>query len=138
MVDHTEFIDDVVHEETQTTRQGLDLTVADVFDIVEPGALDFGGDEYEAAEVTPHCSEKRSPEDDYEWWVLEPGQYLIEYNESLDTGDRFMIQPSAGLLESGAVHPSLTVKELPRVPLTVGDAGLELKENARVSTLIIR
>jgi hypothetical protein len=40
------------------------------------------------------------------------------------------------LLARGASHPTLRVTELPRVPLSVGGAGLRIKKNARVSTLV--
>jgi len=36
----------------------------------------------------------------------------------------------------GLAHPTLQVDELPRVPLSVGGAGLKLKANARVSTIV--
>jgi len=40
------------------------------------------------------------------------------------------------VLASGAFHPTLHVTDVPEVPLTVGGAGLSIKENARVSTLV--
>jgi hypothetical protein len=84
-----------------------------------------------------HQTEKRDPDDDYEWWHLEPGQYLIEYNESLRDGDLcFRLQTRDELLARGAFHPTLDVTDLSRVPLSVSDGGLLLKENARVSTLV--
>ncbi|GAB6860705.1 hypothetical protein ACFR97_07770 [Haloplanus litoreus] len=51
-----------------------------------------------------HAETQVRPDDDYEWWHLDGGQYLIEYNESLTT----------------------------ERPLSVSDGGLRLKESARL------
>lgn len=137
MTEYETFLEDIVHEPTQTEGPGFDLTVAEVCEIAEPGRVDFGGGELEAAELTPHDSEKRYPDDDYEWWNLTAGTYLIEYNESSTATDiTFTVQTRAELVERGAFHPTLRVTDLPRVPLTVGGAGLRIKENARVSTIV--
>jgi hypothetical protein len=113
------------------------LTVADVYEIAEPGRVDFGGSELEPAETTPAPSEKRNPDDDYEWWDLSDGQYLLAYHESLSETDMvFTLQTRDELFARGAFHPTLDVTELPRVPLSVGGAGIRLKENARVSMIV--
>jgi len=136
-MDYTQFLDDVVHEPTQAEGRGFDLTVAEVYEVTEPGRVDFGGGELEAADLEPSHSEKRDPDDDYEWWHLTAGQYLIEYNESLASEDMtFTLQTRDELLARGAFHPTLHVTELPHVPLAVGGAGIRLKANARVSTLV--
>ena len=136
-MDYTQFLDDVVHEPTQTEGRGFDLTVAEVYEVTDPGRVDFGGGELEAADLEPYHSEKRNPDDDYEWWHLTAGQYLIEYNESLASEDMtFTLQTRDELLDRGAFHPTLHVTKLPHVPLSVGGAGIRLKENARVSTLV--
>jgi len=48
----------------------------------------------------------------------------------------FTLQTRDELLVRGAFHPTLHVRAVPRVPLSVGGDGLKLKENARVSTLV--
>ena len=137
MVEYSQFLDGIVHEPTQSEGRGFDLTVAEVYEVTGPGRVDFGGGELADAETTPHDSEKRNPDDDYEWWHLDAGGYLLEYNESLtESGMTFTVQTRTALLERGASHPTLSVTSLPRVPLSVGGDGLKLKENARVSTLV--
>jgi len=137
MVDYTQFLEDIVHEPTQTEGRGFDLTVANVYEVDTPGRVDFGGGELEPAETADHPSQKRNADDDYEWWHLDAGQYLLEYNESLDGGDMsFTLQTREELLERGAFHPTLSVSKLPTVPLSVGGAGIRIKENARVSTVV--
>jgi translation elongation factor EF-Tu-like GTPase len=64
--DLTAFVDGIVHEPTQTEGVGLDLTVSDVYKITEPGRVDFGGGELESADIEPHASARRNPDDDYE------------------------------------------------------------------------
>ncbi|WP_144796671.1 dCTP deaminase/dUTPase family protein [Halorubrum depositum] len=130
-------IDGLVHEPTQTEGSGVDLTVAEVYEITGPGRVDFGGGELEAAATEPREREKRDPDDEYEWWSLDAGTYLVEHNESFAGDDlRFTVQTRDALLERGAFHPTLRVAELPRVPLSVGDAGIRIKENARISTVV--
>jgi len=132
----SEYVTDIVHEPTQCEGRGVDLTVAEVFEVAAPGRLDFGGGELEPADTVPHERYTRDPGDDYEWWSLGSGQYLLELNESLTGAATVTLQPRTELLERGATHPTLHVDALPRVPLSVGGVGLELKENARVSTVV--
>jgi deoxycytidine triphosphate deaminase len=136
-MDYAAFLDGIVHEPTQTEVRGFDLTIAEVYEVTEPGRVDFGGGELTDADVEPHASEKRNEDDDYEWWHLDDGTYLLEYNESLTADDvTVTLQTRDELLARGAFHPTLHVTDLPRVPLSVGGAGVRLKENARVSTLV--
>lgn len=134
--DLTAVVEGLLHEETQMTENGLDLTVAEVYVVDQPGRIDFGGDELESASMTAHDKELRNPDDEYQWWNLAAGQYLIEYNEQLETDSPLVLQPRRETLERGASHPTLSVEQLPRVPLSVSEGGLKLKENARTSTLL--
>jgi deoxycytidine triphosphate deaminase len=138
MTDLTAFVDGFVHEPTQTEGRGLDLTVTEVHEVAGPGRVDFGGGELEAAELEPHDRQYRDESDDYQWWHLDAGEYLIEYNESLALPDDMVarVQTRDAVRARGAFHPTLELTELARVPLSVGGAGVRLKENARVSTLL--
>jgi len=135
--DLTAFVDGIVHEPTQTEGSGVDLTVAEIYEITAPGRVDFGGGELEPADIDPHPAAKREADDDYTWWTLDAGQYLIAYNEtlSLPADVTLVVQTREELLARGAFHPTLHTRELAHVPLSVGGAGLKLKENARVSTV---
>ncbi len=135
--DPADFVDGLVHEPTQTEGPGLDLTLSGVSVVHEPGAVDFGGGELADAGTTAVEPERRDPDDDYGWWELDAGTYLLEYNETLDAAAvEFTLQPRLAVVERGASHPTLRVSSLPPVALTVGGAGISLKENARVSTLL--
>ena len=129
-------VEGIVHEETQVRGRGIDLTVAEVLTVDFPGRVDFGGEELEPADCSPHERVWRDEDDDYQWWHLEPGQYLLEYNEFRSEETPALLQPREGLLERGASHPTLSVRELGPVPISVPEAGIRIKENARVSTLL--
>lgn len=126
-------VDGLVHPETQVRGGAVDLTVSAVHALEEPPHLDFGGSELQLAGTTELRPTVRTPGDEYGWWSLEPGTYLIEYNERLTDPPAFL-QPRDVLIRGGAMHASGWIWELATVGIHAG-AGLELKENARVSTL---
>lgn len=126
-------VEGLVHPDTQVRGGAVDLTVAAVFAIDDPAHLDFGGSELQLASTTELDPARRLPDDDHGWWSLAPGTYLIEYNETLVEPPGFL-QPRDVLVRGGGVHASGWVWELARVGVHLG-GGLELKENARVSTL---
>ncbi len=130
-------LDEIVHEETQSNRDGFDLTVNEVYLIESSGRIDFGGGELTGVDLTRHESEKKDEGDDYEWWNLDKGMYLVEYNENLENhSSGLYIQPRIELLEMGAIHPSFFIGDsLPNIPVYIGGEGIHIKENARISTL---
>ncbi|MFC5368800.1 dCTP deaminase [Salinirubrum litoreum] len=140
-MDLTSVVADLVHEPIQTESRGLDLTVAEVRKVVDPGRIDFGGGELTDATTEPVETDLRNPDDDYGWWHLSNDVYLLEYNESLaGPGDvNLVLQPRDELRTRGAFHPTLHLAgddDFGAVPLSVSNGGLMLKENARVSTLL--
>jgi hypothetical protein len=139
MSDLAAFVDGLVHEQTQVYDGVVDLTVTDVHHVTEPGRVDFGGGELDAADAEPLGTEKRDPDDDYGWWRLDHGTFLLSYNETIDPpdGERLVVQTRDEVLARGAYHPTLRLDSLDRIPVTVGD-GILLKENARVSTVVGR
>jgi len=130
-----ERLDGTVHEDTQVGERGVDLTAARVLEVVRPGSVDFGGGELSSAGLNPHRRQFRDPEDDYAWWHLSAGTYLLEFNESLSGDEPVRLEPRSAILERGGSHPTVTTSDLHRVPLSVGGAGLQIKENARISTI---
>ncbi|MFC4543663.1 dCTP deaminase [Halosolutus amylolyticus] len=131
-------VDNLVYEPVQVHEGGIDLTVSAIYEVADPGRIDFGGDELEDADLEPVPTDLRDPDDDYGWWDLDGGQYVVQHNEFLTDPDRpLLLQPRNELLARGGSHPTVQVaSHLPLIPLTVPDGGLELKENARVSTLV--
>ena len=104
-------VDRIVHLDTQRAASGLDLTIGSVFRVTGAGQLDFGGSEFAPAtreEVTP---QRARPDDDYGWWNLEAGTYIIRYNEALELDDEHMAQvfPHERLLHAGAQRAGPTL-----------------------------
>ncbi len=116
----------------------IDLTVRGISRVKSGGSLDFGGSEYKEASVETLDPVKETPDEPYGWWNLSPGKYLIRYNETLAHREKtlIMILPHERLLAAGGSHPPLVVQNLDEgicVTLEVGQEGLAIKENARVS-----
>ena len=132
----TTLVDGLLHEETQVTDRGLDLTVTEVLTVETPGRVDFGGDELDEPNVSAHETVWRNEDDDYRWWHLEGGQYLVEYNETLSADRPLTVQTRDAVREMGAFHPTLEVTDLGRMPLSVAPGGIRIKENARISTVL--
>lgn len=128
-----EAVGELIHTDTQVHDGAVDLTVASVHVLDEPAHIDFGGSEVQLPATTVLEPERRHPDDEYGWWSLEAGTYLLRYNETL-LEPPALLHPRELLIRAGAGHPTGWVTELGPVGLTVG-GGLELKENARVSTL---
>lgn len=129
-------LDGVIHEDTQVHEFGVDLTVSTIYRVEGPGRVDFGGDELDAARIVPVQTDLRDPDDDYAWWNLDGGTYLLEYNEQLSPGKPLMLQTRRELRGRGAYHPTIVTSVLDLLPLTVADGGIRIKDNARVSTLL--
>jgi len=133
----------LVHEPTQSRDHGLDLTVAAIEEVTVPGRVDFGGGELDPAETEPVETQLRDPDDDYAWWTLDQGAYVVRYNESLTlrSGQRAEISPLERTLLAGAHHATFGLNE-GRDPLetliVVSRLGCRLKENCRLSRLTVR
>jgi deoxycytidine triphosphate deaminase len=132
----------LIHLDTQRADRGLDLTVDEVQGLTGSGALDFGGSEFEAAPREPVEPKLAHPEDDYGWWELGAGTYLIRYNEALalEEDETALVFPLDRLRQAGASHEAFVVagrRDPVETLLRVEDAGCRLKENCRVSRLIV-
>lgn len=135
-------VEGLVHLDTQRAGPGLDLTVGAVARVAGAGRLDFGGSEFELAQREELEPELARPDDDYGWWDLEPGSYAIRYNETpaLDESLTGLVFPLERLLRAGAGHPSFVVERSTdrlEALLTVGSGGCHLKENCRISRLVV-
>ncbi len=138
--DVKERVDGIIHEDTQFADKGIDLTVNKISRVSTPAELDFGGSEEKLGEVEEIAAEKRSAEDDYGWWKLERGVYIIEFNEEVSVEDEIgLIVPLDRLTAGGCFHSPLVIHGgLSGQPvLFVSSPGLNLKENARVSRLLV-
>ena len=136
-------LDGLVHFDTQRARNGLDVTVDTVFRTTGHGQLDFGGGEFQAVSRERIEPVLDDPEDDYGWWTLEKGAYVVQYNESLTLAEQqqAVVYPLERTLHAGAHHGAFVLDE-GRDPLetllVVSRMGCRLKENCRVSRLVVR
>ena len=93
-----EQIMDLIDEDIQKQPNGVDLTVGAIFKYLEVGQIDFDN------------SERRLPElsqinPDNEWYVLQPGPYLVRYNEtvSIPLGCVGILFPRSTLMREGCI-----------------------------------
>lgn len=134
------YLEGIIHEETQLSDRGVDLTANGVDRITSPTDLDFGGGEEDLGKVEKLTPGKRSDEDKYGWWNLEGGIYIIEFNEDVNVTEGLgVLVPLNRLTDGGSYHPpKLFTGELgSKMVLHVHSRGLNLKENARISRLSI-
>ncbi len=139
--DLKELVKNFIHEETQVDENSVDLTVKHVSILSGKGVVDFGGSEHVIRPRKELQPQKMEADDEYGWWHLTHGTYLIQFNESLDLGGSVgTIAPHLRLLNSGAYHVPRMVTgnmNVVEIHLIVGTQGIDIKENARVSTLSV-
>lgn len=133
-------IKNFIHKDTQTGEDRVYLTVKQIYFLDERGSLDFGGSELKLAERKPLLPKKRHPDDKYGWWSLNQGTYLIEFNEQIELKEEeiAILQPREELLHNCSFHPLRIItgeEKLSLMPLNVGYQGIDIKENAHISTL---
>ncbi len=126
----------------QIEPNSVHLTARRVFRPTSGGSVDFGGGEYSESGVEAIPAAKLSPEDKYGWWDLKQGTYLLELNESVALPENTigLLVPSPRITSNGASHPvQLLTGHCDRiiVPLLVPSVGIRIKQNARVSQLLV-
>lgn len=132
----------LVHFDTQRAPNGIDLTVDSIFRPVGPGQLDFGGSEFVSSPREGLSPKLETPDDEYGWWELSEGAYILQYNEAVTVpeGQHACVYPLERTLRAGAHHGAFFLDD-GRDPLEtllmVGPAGCRLKENCRLSRLVL-
>ena len=131
----------LVYPPKQLRKDALELTIKSIDSFYSQGHLDFGGGEFRSAileNVTPIIEEDPK----YAWWSLPPGQYLLCYNEILNDVDySTCIYPHTRLFQTGSTHaafywsPTSKNQKINTI-LQVGEKGIRLKENSRISIAI--
>jgi len=136
--DYESIIKNLVYKDKQFHGKTLFLTLKKVYKIIGKGKVDFGGSEFVEADKQLFQPEKSNAEDKFGWWNLNPGNYWIEFNESFKSINEklFIISPSRRILLNGTYHSTIVTIESefsPKALLVVGDNGISIKENARIS-----
>lgn len=137
-----ERLENVIHFDTQAHDFEVDLTAGQVYRVTGAGSLDFGGSEFEEAPRQRLEPELADPDDKYGWWELPAGTYIVCYNETVDPGERGIafVQPHERTLMAGAYHPAFHFRgrrETLETLFMVGAGGCRLKENGRISKMLI-
>lgn len=132
-----DYLEDIIHFDSQEAEIGIDLTVSKIYVPKSRGKIDFGGSEREDTDLSEIEPTLRNSDDEYGWWELESGTYLLEYNENLKVEKLSFLQPLPRLTRNSAFHPTKFVTNLEPVTLHVGGEGIAIKENSRVSRVLI-
>lgn len=139
-------LDNIIHADTQTHDQRVDLTLSEVRKLTGPGSLDFGGSEFRKAPTEIVPPQRKQSDDDYGWWTLIGGTYIAVCNESLDLSDgRVAVAAphphslSAGLMVNTSVIDEDTAAHTEKIILLieVTETGCKIKENARFASLFL-
>ena len=133
-----ECLENTVHKETQVDERGVHLTVSEIGKIHRHGDVDFGGSEMKSASTHAVEALEHQPGDQYGWWRLPAGRYLVKFNEVIKEGSPAMLLVSNDrLLATGCTLASAVVGpgEVQSV-LDVPDCGTRIKENARIALLM--
>ncbi len=130
----------LISDKHQVHAYSVELTARHISNLGPTGEIDFGGSEYVAAQTSPLPTHQKHSQDRYQWWTLVHGAYQLEFNEALELApdEMALLEPHERLLRAGASHPVqyLRGKFDPMVTLVnVGCARVQIKQNARVSTL---
>ncbi len=133
-------LEGVVDASTQAAERAVSLTVRAIYQQETPGRIDFDGRHYAIGERTE--LERQRQSDGREWWILDPGDYLVEHNERVfvPKGAVALVRPHERVLVNGVEHGTLVLapgEALPILPLRVAARGARIERNARLSTLIL-
>jgi hypothetical protein len=133
-----QWVEGAIARDKQVDARGVHLTVAVVLEAHTKGRIDLGGSEHRPAVAHPVQLFERSHGDKFAWWRLEPGTYIVRFNEKLRPGAPVALLASNDrLLEGGcAIAPAICLggEEISSV-LTVPACGLQLKQDAKIAVL---
>ncbi|MFX1505139.1 MAG: dCTP deaminase [Promethearchaeota archaeon] len=133
--------ENLVYPPKQLVGITLDLTVKRIYSLKKQGTLDFGGSEYQPADLEP-LSPKLEDDPKYGFWTLSAGSYIVEYNENLPENENLaFVYPHQRLLHTGCFHASFIIdpsrnSQSIQGLLSVNAQGVRIKENARISTAV--
>jgi deoxycytidine triphosphate deaminase len=137
-----EFLEKFVDKSKQIRENSVELTIKSITQLEGIGKIDFVGNEFQWAQRTVLSPRRINPGDESGWWTLTAGDYIVRLNEviQLPPNHLAIILPQDRIIQNGAYHaPVIIQTAVPYVEvlLQVGRAGLEVKENARFSQVIV-
>lgn len=143
LIAENKLVENLIDLDTQITPNGIDLTLANVYEFDSRGSLDFSSKE----RIIPGCKEltlkKENPQDKFGWWELKPGAYKVKTNEIVNLPNDLIgiAFTRTSLLRMGVFTQhgvwDAGYKGKAEFMLVVSNPhGARLKENARIAQLI--
>ena len=137
-----EFIERSIDKQKQTNTFAFELTAKSITQLEGVGKVDFGGNEFEWGQRSILSPKRFLPNDEYGWWKLTHGEYIVRFNEAIKLPPNTMgyILPLDRIAQNGAHHAPLLIQsamEHVEILFQVGQIGIELKENARISMVMV-
>jgi dUTP pyrophosphatase len=127
----------------QLTPNGFDLTVAEVFEFRNAGALDFSNQERQVPKGKALLPKKNKPGDKFGWWQLKKGCYKIRTNETINLANDLvgLAFSRTSLLRMGAftqhgVWDAGFRGKSEFVLVVENPKGIKIKENARIAQMV--
>lgn len=142
LIEEKDLIQDYFDLDIQLTPNGFDVTVGQLFEFDSKGAVDFSNSEREIPEGKEIYTQKQSPKDKYGWWDLESGLYKVRTNEKFNLPHNLtaIAFPRSSLLRMGVfTHTAVWeagFRGKAEFLLRVGDQGVRIKQNARVTQVM--
>ncbi len=133
------FVRPLISEKHQVSDRSIILTVKSICETTKPISLDFGGSEYKEAEMKCLTPKKKKKSDEYGWWKLKKGDYIVEFNETVELRPNQFAILQAWEKNSLEHETKLILgkKENLKVRIYVDKEGANIKENARFSELFV-
>ncbi len=130
----------IISSKYQVHRYSVHLTVQKIYSVDPVAQLDYAGSEYVPAGQMAIATQRRQPEDRWEWWDLSRGSYFVEFNETLELPEDeiALLEPHDRLLRAGADHVPIFLRgrAAPILALVRVEAlRLQIKQNARISRI---
>lgn len=136
-------IKDYINLDVQLTPNGLDLTVAKIYEFGSAGVIDFSNKERNIPPGREIALKKKSRLDKFGWWILKAGAYKIRSNESFNLpNDLIAIAfTRSSLLRNGSftqtgVWDAGFKGKAEFILIVANKNGLKLKQNARIVQII--
>ena len=135
------FVEKIIDKNRQIGPYSVDLTVKSITQLEGVGRVDFSGKEFAWGQRTILSPKQIMPSDEFGWWRLASGEYVVRLNEALNLPPSTLaiVLPHERIAQNGADHSALFIQtpmQHIEVLLQVGKVGIEIKENARISYMM--
>lgn len=143
LINDKKLVENFIDLPTQLTPNGIDITLASVYEFDSQGALDFSSKERKIPACKEILPSKNNPDDQYGWWNLPKGAYKVKTNETVNLPNDLigLAFTRTSLLRMGVFTEhgvwDAGYKGKAEFMLIVNNPfGVRLKENARIVQLI--